>query len=334
MVEENFDKHDMRRVILEYPNQLNLGKEFVKKVDLSKLNKKYSNLVICGMGGSGHPGELLNAYLNSKEKLFSLPLYVQRTYALPKVATKDSLIFISSYSGNTEETVACFEEALVLGATVVSFTAGGKIEEISKKNSVPLVKYVMNFEGFQPRYAITYALVAMNEVLTELGLSDTIENLPKLNSRDLEISGEAIAKRLTGKTPIICASDSFKFGAKMLKIKINENSKTPAFWNYFPELSHNEMVGFTNPQAKFYVLMFEDESDHPQIKRRMEITKKLYEQKGLEAEIVKLSGNFYLEKMINFFILSDWISYYLAYEYGQDPTPVDMVEDLKKMLEK
>lgn len=333
MTEENFDKYDMRRVILEYPNQLSLGKEFVQKVDLNGLSKKYSNLIICGMGGSGHPGELLNAYLDSKEMPFSLPMYVQRTYNLPRVATKDSLVFISSYSGNTEETVACFEEALALGATIVSFASGGKVEELSKKNSVPFVKYVMNFEGFQPRYAITYALVAMNEVLTELGLSDTIENLPKLNSRDLEISGEVIAKKLNGKTPIICASDRFMFGAKMLKIKINENSKTPAFWNYFPELSHNEMVGFTNPQAKFYVLMFEDENDHPQIKRRMEITKKLYEQKGLEAEIVQVVGNSYLEKMINLFILSDWISYYLAYEYGQDPTPVDMVEDLKKMLE-
>ncbi len=333
MPKENFDKYDMRRVILEYPNQLELGKEFVEKVDLGELPKNYSNLIICGMGGSGHPGELLNSFLNSKEVRFSLPLYVQRTYNLPKAATKDSLIFISSYSGNTEETIDCFHEALELGATIVSFASGGKVEKISLENNVPLVKYVMNFEGFQPRYATTYALVAMNEVLTKLGLSDTVKNLPTINSRELEISGEEIAKKIKGRTPIIYASDRFKIGAKMLKIKINENSKTPAFWNYFPELSHNEMVGFTNPQGKFFVLMFEDENDHPHIKKRMMITKRLYEEKGLEAEIIQIEGTSYLEKLVNIFILGDWISYYLAYEYDQDPTPVDMVEDLKKMLE-
>lgn len=333
MTKENFDKYDMRRVILEYPNQLDLGKEFVEKVNLEDLPKDYSNLIICGMGGSGHPGELLNAFLNSRERNFPLPLYVQRTYNLPKAATKDSLIFISSYSGNTEETIDCFHEALELGATIIAFAAGGKVEKISNENNVPFVKYVMNFEGFQPRYATTYALVAMNEALTKLGLSDTVENLPTFNSRDLEISGEEIAKKLKGKTPIIYASDRFKIGAKMLKIKMNENSKTPAFWNYFPELSHNEMVGFTNPQGKFFVLMFEDKNDHPQIKKRMEITKRLYEEKGVEAEILPITGESYLEKIINIFILGDWISYYLAYEYSQDPTPVDMVEDLKKMLE-
>ncbi len=333
MQNEILDKYNMRQLIIDYPNQMDMGKKFVEKVDLEKLPKKYSNLIICGMGGSGHPGELLDEFLNSENKRFSLPIKVQRSYSLPKLANKNSLIFISSYSGNTEETISCFEEALKLGATIVSFAAGGKVEEISKKNSVPFVKYVMNFEGFQPRYALTYALVAMNEVLTKLKLSDTIENLPKLNSRDLEISGEELSKKLKGKTPIVYSSDNFKIGAKMLKIKINENSKTPAFWNYFPELSHNEMVGFTNPQANFYVLMFEDENDHPQIKKRFAITKKLYEQKGLEVEILRINGKSYLEKILNIFILGDWISYYLAYEYGQDPTPVDMVEDLKKMLE-
>lgn len=332
MQNEILDKYNMRQLIIDYPNQLDLGKKFVEKVDLKKLPRNYSNLIICGMGGSGHPGELLDQFLNADERSFSLPVYVQRSYSLPKIATRDSLIFISSYSGNTEETVASFKEALELGASIVSFASGGEIEELSKQNSIPLVKYVMDFEGFQPRYALTYALVAMNEVLTKLGLSATVKNLPMLNSRDLEISGEEIAKRLKGKTPLIYASDRFKIGAKMLKIKINENSKTPAFWNYFPELSHNEMVGFTNPQGNFYALMFEDENDHIQIKKRFQITKSLYEQKGLEAEIIPVIGNSYLEKILNIFILGDWISYYLALEYGQDPTPVDMVEDLKKML--
>lgn len=326
----DFDKFNMRQVILEYPNDLELGKKFTEDIELE--NKEYSNLIICGMGGSGHPGEVLRAYLNSQKKLFSLPFYVVRNYNLPKQANKDSLIFISSYSGNTEEPISCFHQALKLGATIVSFSAEGEVEEIATKNNVPHVKYVIEYDNFQPRYSLTYAFVAMNEVLTKIGLSDTITKLPPFDVRSLEVKGEEIAKKIKDKTPVIYSSYRLKILAKIWKIKINENSKAPAFWNYFPELDHNEINGFIHPQAQFHVIMLKDKQAHPRNIKRIDVTANLYKKFGIGVTILDIEGKDFVQQLIWSSVLGDWVAYYLAYEYEQDPTPVEMVELLKKQL--
>lgn len=330
MNNNDFDKYDLRQVILEYPNQLELGKSFVKDVDLEK--KEYSNLIICGMGGSALPADILVSYLNDKHSQFKFPIYISRTYDLPKAASPDSLIFISSYSGNTEETLSCFQQALSVGSTIIAFSAGGDVETIAKENHIPHVKYTINFEAFQPRYAATYAFVAMNELLTKIGLSDTIEQLDSFNNRPLEVKGEELAKKTKGKTAVIYASCRLKILAKIWKIKINENSKTPAFWNYFPELDHNEINGFVHPQGKFHVVMLKDPYDHPKNSKRVEVTAKLYRDLGIDVSVVDIKGTTFIQQLIWTMVLGDWVSYYLAYEYKQDPTPVEMVEKLKSLL--
>lgn len=329
-MENDFDKYNMRQVIIEYPNDLELGKKFAKNIKLKK--REYANLIICGMGGSALPADLLAGYLSNGKKAFSLPLYITRTYDLPNVASNDSLIFISSYSGTTEETLSCFKKALEIGATIVAFSAGGDVEEIAVKNGINHVKYSIKFPGFQPRYATTYAFAAMNEVLTKIGLSDTIEKLPDLDCRSLEVQGEELAKKTVGRIPIIYAPDSLKVLAKIWKIKINENAKTPAFWNYFPELNHNEMVGFTHLEGSFSAFILRDKDLHPQLKKRIDITTNLLQEYGVDVSLIDIRGKSYLEKMIWGMVMGDWVSYYLAYEYQQDPTPVEMVEKLKKML--
>lgn len=330
MNNNNVDQSNLRRVILEYPNQLQLGQKFATKIKAE--NKKYSNLIICGMGGSALPGDILASYLDRTKK-FNLPITINRTYVLPKNATADSLILVCSYSGNTEETINCFEQALKLGSQVIAFSKGGKVKEMAEKNKTPWVQFKIDFQDFQPRYAATYVFAAFHQVLTNIGLCDRINKFPQIDSKSSEILGEELALKIKGKTPIIYASDKYKLLAKNWKIKINENAKTPAFWNYFPELNHNEMVGFTNPQSGFFTIMLVDEQDdHPKIQRRIEITASLYKKCGIESEIVKIKGKTFLEKILGTLVLGDWVSYYLALEYGQDPTPVEMVEDLKKKL--
>lgn len=327
----NLDTCNLRQVIIDYPNQLEIGQNFAKNIEVPK--KKYSNLIICGMGGSALPADLLiNFFENNGGS--PLPIYISRSYDLPANISKKSLVFISSYSGNTEEPVCCLKKAKKIGATIVAFTAGGEIEELAQKYQLPLVKYIIDYKNFQPRYAITYAFMAMHQVLTKLALTDIIDELPKIDASLLENQGKEIAQKIKGKTPIIYASNRLKIIAKNWKIKINENAKTPAFWNYFPELNHNEMVGFTNPQGNFISLMLIDENDNDKIKKRVEITASLYQEKGLEIEVIDLSGKNYLEKILKALILGDWVSYYLALEYNQDPTPVDMVEDFKDRIEK
>ncbi len=323
------DKSNLRQVIIDYPNQLQAGAEFAKNIQI-EMKKKPSNLIICGMGGSALPGDFLIAYLREIKK--KLPVFISQDYSLPPETTENSLVFISSYSGNTEETLACFKEALEKKLPIVAFSESGEVEKIAKENKIPHVKYKINYKNFQPRYAISYAMVAMNKVLTNLGISDRITILPKIDSLSTENYGKKLARKAKNKIPIIYASDKFGFLAKTWKIKINENAKIPAFWNVFPALSHNEMVSFSKPPHRYCVFMLKGPQDHPRIQKRMDLTADLYRDRGIEVEIIEIKGITFLEKVLNTFILGDWLSYYLAIENGQDPTPVDLVEELKLKL--
>lgn len=325
----NVDKSNLRQVILDYPNQLLLGKDFVKNIKLN-LKKSPSNLIICGMGGSALPGDFLAAYL--QEKGIKIPVYISLNYTLPAQTDENSLIFISSYSGNTEETVACFKEALDKKLAIVAFAEGGEIGRMAEENQVPYVKYEINFENFQPRYAVTYAFVAMHEVLTNLGISAKLDSIPTIDSQSSEVYGKTLALKAQNKIPIIYSSEKYGFLAKTWKIKINENSKAPAFWNFFPALNHNEMVGFSFPKHPYCVFILKDSADLPANQKRMDLTAKLYRERGIETEIIDIQGKTFLEKLLNTSILGDWISYYLALGYGIDPNPVDMVEEFKLKL--
>lgn len=328
------DKYNLRGVILNYLNLLSDAQKIADKVDLKKLSrKKFSNLIICGMGGSALAGDFLIQYLNHDGSR-NLPIYICRSYDLPEDASSKSLVFIFSYSGNTEETVSCFGEALKLGAEVVAFASGGKVKETAQKNKVQFVELDFKGEHFEPRYGAPIVFATMHQILAKLGLCKKIKKFPEINAQKSELRGKKMAQKIKGRTPVIYASDKYDLLAKNWKIKINENSKTPAFWNFFPELNHNEMVGFTNPQGKFCVIMLLEKDDNRRNKKRMEITARLYKKKGIEVDIIKIEGKTFLEKIFRTLVLGDWVSYYLALEYGQDPTPVEMVEELKVALTK
>ncbi len=325
------DKYNLRQVILDYPNQLNIGQEFANKTEINLKKKDYDNIIICGMGGSALPAELLINYLKNEKKI-KMDITVSRDYSLPLNASRNSLIFISSYSGNTEEAISCFKEALTLKSDIIAFSEGGKVEEIAKENNIPHVKYDIKFDHIEPRYATTYVFTAMHQVLTKLNIVTTIEDFPNINPRNFEVYGKELAKKAKNKIPVIYASNKHKSLARIWKIKINENSKSPAFWNYFPELNHNELVGFSNPRDKYFVLMIQDKDDHERTNKRMQITSDIYQDLGIETEVIEMKGRNYLEKFLNTLVLGDWISYYLAMEYNQDPTPVELVEEFKKKL--
>src|SRR3990167_8725854 len=147
-----------------------------------------------------------------------------------------------------------------------------------------------------------------------------------------ENQGKELASKIRGKTPVIYSSPKYKPVAMIWKIKINENAKTPAFWNFFPELNHNEMVGYTNPQGNFFIILLKDQDDDSRNLKRYETTARLLSEKGIDSEIIEMEREDAFSKMFSSLNLADWTSYYLALEYKQDPTPVLMVESLKKIL--
>jgi len=332
------DKHNLRQVILDSPKQFAEGMNLAKNI---KVKGTFDSVEVSGMGGSSLPANILRIYLNSlylqnPKKNKGLAIYQNRFYSLPHEAYSKCLNFFASYSGNTEETIESLREAIRHKLPSVGFATGGKLLELCQKNNIPCVVLPA---GIQPRYATGYFFGAMFQILVNAGLvenkdAEILSLAKKLdkNILPLEKKGKAIAKKLVGKTPIIHSSTRFKSLAMIWKIKINENAKTPAFWNFYPELNHNEMVGFTLPQGKFHVITLLDKNDHPQNIKRMKITAKLLKKKGINTTIVEMENDNIFNTIFSTLILGDWISYHLSMEYGQDPTPVEMVEDLKKLL--
>lgn len=335
------DVSNFRQMILDGPDQFGLGMRIAKD---ACVEGKFDKVMISGMGGSALPGNLFRIYLNDLFRIERpadqpVSIYQNRSYTLPPESFHACLNFICSYSGNTEETIASFEEALENGLSCIVFSAGGKLEEMANEHGVPHVKLPLPSKDFQPRAGTGYFFGAMFQVLINQGMvPDTAAELVKeaeafkQNMVDLEEQGKVLAKKIMGKTPVMYATAKYKSVAMVWKIKINENAKTPAFWNFFPELNHNEMVGWTMPQGKFIVLMLRDTKTHPRILKRFEITAGLLREQGVEVEIIDMAGESVFSKMFTSITLGDFASYYLALEYGQNPTPVDMVEKLKKLL--
>lgn len=333
------DASNLREVIEQEYKQFSEGIAAAKDVALPG---KYTSITISGMGGSALPGNILRIFLHSAWRTRgkeSIGVHQNRFYSLPPEAYKNSLNFFCSHSGNTEETIASLEEAIRNNLPSVGMAAGGKVESICREHSIPFVKLPVPFKNFQPRMATGHFVSAFHTVLAnssiiesdEEALLKSGENLQK-DIMVLEEKGRKIADILYGKTPIIYSNTYLKSLAMIWKIKLNENSKTPAFWNYFPELNHNEMVGFTLPQAKFVVVMLKDPEDHPRNLKRYIITEKILKEKGVEVLSLDILGKTVYDKVFSTLVLGDWASYFLAFRYGIDPTPVVMVEDLKRML--
>ena len=335
------DIYDFRQMIINSPEQLRTGFELAQGISVPG---QFRSIMISGMGGSALPGNLFRTYLDDlfrkeRPEQEPLPIHQNRSYGLPKEAYHECLNFICSYSGNTEETIESFEEALAHGLPCIGLSSGGKIEAMCQEHGIPHIKLPIPTPGFQPRVGTGYFFGALLQVLVNQGLvPDTTAALLeeaevwKQAMPEIERAGQELGKKLIGKTPVVYATAEYQSVAMVWKIKLNENAKIPAFWNFFPELNHNEMVGFTNPQAEFIILMLRDPEAHPQILKRFDVTAELLRQRGIAVEVIDMQGGSVYNKVFMSIALGDFASYYLALEYGQDPTPVDMVEDLKKLL--
>jgi len=324
----------MRETILDFPKQFKEGIERAKDI---RVEGRFENIIICGMGGSALPADLLLTYLND----LKLPFYIHRSYNLPPQAIKESLIICISFSGNTEETISAFKEAQRKKLKIAVITTGGELAKLAQKYNTSFV--LLPSVKIQPQWAIGYLFGSLMKVLSNSGvIEDNSEEILKmaenLKPLRLEAKGKILAKKLAGKIPLIYASDKFKSLARIWKIKLNENSKIMAFWNYFPELIHNEIVGYSELKSQisnlknFHVIILRDSGDHPKILKAMELTAVLLKKKGIEVDFVEIEGKSILEKLFNNLILSDWVSYYLAKEYKIDPAPVEIVEEFKKKL--
>lgn len=324
----------MKNIILEFPKQFKTGIESAKNT-LVKGN--FENLIICGLGGSALPGDLLKFFYDELE--LKIPVVVHRDYGLPSFAKEKSLLVCISYSGNTEETISAFKSALEKKISLAAISSGGKLEELARENNIP---FCLIPNGLQPRMALGIQFSALVKILQNAKMvKETMEKEllsleDKIKPEDLEKEGQEIASRLKGKIPIIYSSSQNKFLSRIWKIKFNENCKIPSFSNYFPELNHNEMVGFTKIPGmekaleNFSLLILRDESDHERNLKRMDLTARIAEKKNINSHFIEIRGGEKFLKAFRNILLSDWTSYYLALESNVDPIPVDLVESFKR----
>lgn len=333
-MKRSIDKSNLHQILLDFPAQFTKALKFSEDV---RAIGDFDKTVITGIGGSTLPGDIVKTFIRSEGE--KLPLFINRDYMLPVQTDHLTLVLASSYSGDTEEPLAVFEEAKRRGLQIIGLTKGGKLLELCKENNYPCVRYPDDGPTFQPRYAAGYAFTSMISVLVHSGLLNNellnqIKKLPKfLGGLNLEKQGEELAKKIKGSIPVIYTSEKYAMSvARIIKIKFNESSKTQSFFNAFPELNHNEMVGYTNLVGRYTVLIIQDPDGHPRIQERIKITADLLRKKGINVEMLEMEGSTTLEKMFSALYLGDWMAYYLALLNGVDPTPVNMVEDFKEKL--
>ncbi|MFA6295859.1 MAG: bifunctional phosphoglucose/phosphomannose isomerase [Patescibacteria group bacterium] len=336
-MQNTVDKSNFKDVVKNYPKQFAKALDFAKDV---KIEGQFENVIVCGLGGSALPVDMVISYLKSKN--INFPISVCRNYTLPVEANEKSLIIASSFSGSTEETISCLNEALAKNYKVVGIARGKDILEICQSKNIPYIQYPDDGPTFQPRCASGYIFTSIVTILSKIKVLENIENdltnlgkfLESINIEQ-EKAGQELAPKLKNNIPLIYTTEFYRDSiARIFKIKLNENAKTQSFFNYFPELNHNEMVGFTNLVGKYFIIILQDPNDHDRNKKRMNIFKNLLEQKGISVEIILMKGNSVLEKIFASSLLADWTSYYLALAYNQDPTPVNMVEEFKELMKK
>lgn len=292
------------------------------------VKKPISNVVVLGMGGSAIGGDILKSYLQHA----GMPVTVSRSYSLPPGVGKDTLVFALSYSGNTEETLAATDQALKKTDKVIAITSGGKLaKSVKKVIAIP--------GGLPPRCALGYLFFPMLGVIQNSGvvqvtneeLEETLSVLTQIEATK-DRAQQLARQHIKEKTPLIYAPELFRPVAMRWKTQINENAKSPAFFNTFPEMNHNEIEGFfrTRPQ-EYCVIMIRDRKEHPEVRRRMDVTRDLLEE-HLEVQEVFTKGESLLCRMLSSIYLGDMTSYYLALYKRIDPTPIEMIDKLKKAL--
>lgn len=322
----------VRQAILSFSEQFSSGTD---DCNLKKFPDNFDGVIICGMGGSALPGEVLRMWLKKTGNEF--PLELHRNFYLPKTANENTLIVCISYSGNTEETISSLEQALEKNLSIVCIASNGKIADICQKKQLSFIRVP---SGMMPRQALGYQFTALVKILNYYGFvsdelkSDVISLSKKIKPLESEGQGKKIARKLIKKIPLIYSSRENMALARIFKINLNENSKTPAFFNYFPELDHNELAGFSFSQKDFQAIILRDENDFLKIKKQMEITAQLLKKRKIGVEFVEMTGDDVLNKIFSNIMLSSWTSYYLAKAKKIGPWSIRIVEELKEGLAK
>jgi glucose/mannose-6-phosphate isomerase len=319
--------------VLGIPDQL---RDALWRIESARLQAgEAAGLLVCGMGGSAIGGDLANAALGDRR---TKPSMVTRGYALPSWATPEWTVLCCSYSGETEETLACFSAAEALGARRIVVSTGGTLVDQAREAGVPVV----GLPGiFQPRAAVAYMFTAAAEVAALCGVAPRIHTEIDAaaaflveQSDTLRARAAEIAARLEGTVPVVYGVDLTTPLARRWKTQVNENAKLPCFFSEIPEADHNEICGWNEvaAQATLGAIFLEDRDQHPRVRRRIELSAEAVTTAGASALRVETEGETRVARLLWGTMLGDLVSLELAALRDVDPVPVAPIERFKAAM--
>jgi glucose/mannose-6-phosphate isomerase len=317
--------------VLGIPDQL---RDALWRIESARLEPAdAAGAMVCGMGGSAIGGDLAAAVLGDR---LTRPLLTVRGYELPSWATPEWTVLCSSYSGSTEETLACFDAAEALGARRIVASTGGKLVDAAREAGLP----VIGLPGiFQPRFAVAYMFAVAAEVAALAGAAPRIHT--EIDAAAAFLEGEVeglraraseVAEQLDGTVPVVYGADLTAPVARRWKTEVNENAKLPAFFSELPEADHNEICAWGDPEAGLSGVFLEDCDQHPRERRRFELTAAAVSAGGATAVRIETAGETRVARLLWATMLGDLVSLELARARGVDPAEIAAIDSLKEAM--
>lgn len=325
----------MKQLIEQFPSQLEESLTIYEKSQI-EFGNNFSNVLICGLGGSGIGGELVKKWVFDELKV---PIEICHNYEIPKYVSDKTLVIACSYSGNTEETLNALDQCIHKGASIVAITSGGALQLRASEHGFPVVLIP---GGHPPRAALAYSLVQVVGVLTKTGMiAETIINsihssveLLKNESKSINEEAKVITDLIKDKKTVIYGEEKFKAVAVRACQQLNENSKELCWANVIPEMNHNELVGWASGSDLIATVILRSPLEYYRNSVRLDITASIIKEKTPNVHVLLAKGANLVEESMYFIHCLDWVSYFLAELKGVDVVEVKVIDYLKGELEK
>jgi glucose/mannose-6-phosphate isomerase len=343
LIYRQLDTSGMLDHLRQFPKQCQLAWERVSKFDLPPEYSPIDKVIILGMGGSAIGGDMVRRLALAESKV---PVWVHRDYSLPSFVDQNTLVIASSYSGNTEEILSAFTASLKTPTKKLVLTTGGKLKQLAEKEGIPV--YIIDYQA-PPRAAFPHSFIPLMGIFQKIGLlndksadlKQALQILNKLSGNLAETTprlsnpAKQLATKLWGHLLVIYGAEMLSEVAQRWKTQFNENSKTWAIFELFPELNHNAVLGYEFPpevKGRIFVVLLHSVLFHPRCQLRYEVTAKLLAKSEIGHELVEAVGKTALAQVMSLVLFGDYVSFYLAMLNKVDPTPVDSIDFVKKYL--
>lgn len=340
---KNLDPSGMYERIRTFPAQVREAVAIGSAVPLKRPRGRTANIVLCGLGGSAIAGDILRSYLSGDLRL---PFLVNRHYVLPRFVDASSLVIVSSYSGNTEETNTAHREALRRGAQILCITSGGSMAALATRHRSPLITIP---GGSPPRAALGYSFFPLLIALSRMGFirsrqREIRETIALLEEKSVLYAAPdpaanpalQLAELLQGKITVVYSSTEHMDAVNTRwRGQIAENAKALCFGHVLPEMNHNELVGWNvlhQQMKEMQVVFLRDRGDHRRVQIRMDLSRQILREYTPHLTEVWSEGKSLLARIFSLLYLGDWTSFYLALLHRVDPTPVRVIDHLKREL--